>query len=442
MNKSNNHTLLITLTLVSLIHLCLINRLFSYNQIERKNSQQALDLLLLKGNINEVKIKYNNHELDFYDTEDLEVLFKSINIVNSLNSENIDIYVNHYSTLSNQYSIEYAGKHAYMAFEKFLELVLLNEKREALKFYYISLFFKTQYHKSVLKCARNVYNKAYGDYKEGKYEEALKAINSIKIFSKANIKLITVEDSLKRLQRMIVKKQKEQSFWNTTDFRTYKLFIGILPTIVYYAPVSDITLKIENAISSFRDRIEPSNLREIHVSNIPSRFDHNLFFSINYLFLRKMMVGLDFEYSAFSIKSDYNESASEQQIFYDIKLRSYLVKSYLKYLFRDKTGISPYCNLGLGYQNIDYFDAMAGKYDWYEATDLPSLKAVKRDYGDCVLNRQKRIGIICEIGAEYIASISNFITIGSKVGGYYFPERSDFFKNYNITFSMYAGFIL
>lgn len=432
-----NFVALSVFTALFIIHLFTSNRGYSATQMNLENSSVTIDSLLLEGDIKAVKLKYDNHEFEYYNSKELEVLFRNLHLVTTFDSSTIDAYVSHYETLSAQFNMEYVGQNAYKAYEKFIKLSLQNEKVDALNFYYISLFFKIHYFTTTLKSARNIYTHAYRYFMEEKYSEALETINSIKLYSGHNIQLIAIEDSLKLLRKNIIHKQIEYNRWHKTDLRTYKLFIGIIPSIINYGTVTDITLKVDNALSSFFDGIRPSKLNEIHIRNIPSTIKYELSLSINYLVFKKLMIGLDFGYTAFSISNDNNDSADEDNIFYKFKLKSYILKPFIKYLFSKKTGLSPFFNAGIGYQTIHYYDAIGGTY-----VVFPEPNAIKTDYGDLAMNSENRIGVISEIGAEYISSPSSHLIFGSKVGAHYFFSHSSIWNNYNITLSMYVGLIL
>ena len=430
--NNNHHLKLLFVNLFFIIHLFFNNSVCSSIPTHFKNADLTIDSLLLEGDVVAVKVKYDDHEYESYSAYELQVLFRNVDLVTTFDLNRMNEYVSHYRTLAPQYYIEYVGDNAYKAYEKFLQLSNQMAKAEALKYYYISLFFKIHHFNTVLISARDIYTKADKLFSEGKFNKALNTINSLKIYSGRNFHLIAIEDSLELLRKKIINNQNDYDRWHTTDLRTYKLFIGILPSFIKYGAVSDVTLKIDNAVYSFLGRIQPSDLKEVHIGNIPPANAYELSLGINYLVLRKLMIGLDFGYTALSMDSEYNTRAYEDKIFYEFKLRSYILKPYIKYLFSETIGFIPFVNVGIGYQMIHYDDAIAGLYGWY----------AKYEYGNFASKSENRIGVISEIGLEYISSISTSLIFGSKVGGYYFFSQRSVLNNYNITFSLYAGLIL
>ena len=436
--KHEYYPKLICVTLLLMIHLFFNDSVCSSTQLQSQNVDMTIDSLLLEGDVGAVKLKYDNYEYKTYTSQELETLFINIDFITTLDLNRMDEYVSHYKTLSSQYEVEYVGDNAYKAYEKFLQLSNQIVKAEALKYYYISLFFKIHHFNRELTSARNTYSRANQLSSELKFGEALDMIDNFKIFSGQNAKLIAIEDSLEFLRNDIFNQQIEYNRWHKTGLRNYKLFVGIIPSVQYYGAVSDVTVKLENAISKFSDIIEPSELKEVHIDNIPAKIAYELSLGMNYLISRKLMIGLDLGYTSLSMNSESNESAYEDKVFYDIKLRSYMFKPYIKYLFNEEIGFSPFVNAGIGLQMIQNAEATAGAYVRYA---YPHPVGLHTDYGD-ILKSEIRIGVIGEIGTEYIASTSSNLLYGFKVGGYYFFTQSFLLHNYNINVSLYAGIIL
>ena len=437
--KNDFYPKLCCVTLLLIIHLFFNNHVFASSRIIFQDFDLTIDSLLLEGDVNAVKVKYDNYEYETYTSEELEVLFINIDFITTLDLNRMDEYVSHYKTLAPQYYIEYVGDNAYKAYEKFLELSNQMVKTEALKYYYISLFFKIHHFNTVLTTARSIYTHANQLCSDLKFNEALDTIDNFTIISGQNVKLMAIEDSLEFLRQDIFNQQIEYNRLHKTGSRTYKIFIGIMPSVQYNPAVSDVTIKIENAVTSFLDRIYPTDTKEVHISNIPPVIGFELSLGINYSVLRKLMIGLDLGYAALSMNSDYNESAYENQILYKFKLRSIIFKPYIKYSFREEIGLRPFISVGLGYQRIQYDDAVVGSH---VSSPLPGLPTSRFDYGDFAAKSENRTGAIFEIGVEYLTSTTTDLMFGSKIAGDYFFNQSNMLNNYNITFSVYAGLIL
>ena len=422
--KHEYYPKLICVTLLLMIHLFFNDSLCSSTQLQSQNADMTIDSLLLEGDVSAVKQHYDNYEYETYTSKELEVLFINIDFITTLDLNRVDEYVSHYKTLAPQYYVEYVGDNAYKAYEKFLQLSNQIVKAEALKYYYISLFFKIHHFNRELTSARNTYTRANQLCSELKFDEALDTLENFKMYSGQNEKLIAIEDSLEFLRNNIFNQHIEYNRLHKKGLRTSNWFFGIIPSIKYYGAVSDVTIKIDNAANA---GINPSDFKEVHISKIPSAIAFDLSLGINYSLLRKLMIGLDFGYSTLSMSSDENENAYADKIFYEFKVRSTMFKPYIKYLFSEEIGLCPFVTVGIGFQTIRYDDAVAGAFG--------------TDYGDFVIKSENRIGSSYDIGVEYISSLSSRILFGSKISGDYFFNKSSILNNYNITFSVFAGLI-
>ena len=438
MNDYYGKLLLVTLLLI--IHLFFNDCVCSSTQLNSQNADLTIDSLLLEGDVGTVKQHYDNYEYERYTSKELEVLFINIDFLTILDLNRMDEYVNHYKTLSDQFNIDYAGENAYKAYDKFLQLSDQMVKTEALKYYYISLFFKVHHFNIVLTSARNIYSQANRLSSELKFSEALDTLDNFTMYPGQNTQLMAIEDSLEFLRQDIFNQQMEYGRTHKTDLRTYTLFVGIIPSFQYYPVVSDATITIENAVSSFLGVIEPSSLKEIHIKDIPATYRFELSLGINYSILRKLMIGLDFGYTAFSMKGKEKTRLDEDNVFYDFKLRSTILKPYLKYLFSERIGARPFVNAGISFQSIQYADGTGGSFIWYPYPESYPA-GIHTDYGD-ISKSETRIGVFCEAGAEFIPSTSSVLLYGFKFGGYYFFHQVSVLNDYNFNLSLYAGLIL
>ncbi|MEO0293548.1 MAG: hypothetical protein ABIN61_04910 [candidate division WOR-3 bacterium] len=311
---------------------------------------------------------------------------------------------------------ECAGEKANVSYSKFSSLVESFNFIEAIRFYILASFFKEKYVEDQIYQAEAKFERAKEFYEKGKIIEALNTLDSIKVMPSANLKLKSLNDKVNSFRNKLLetkeKFEMDQLLWRRKEKAGYFLNFNMGGNLGFKYPLEREILLITPGLRM-------------------GNFGCSFLGAIS--LYKKYLLGFDlsFWYTTYS-----GESIDLNPWFYSFKTTERIIKSYLKFLFREEVGVRPFVNLGLGYVHLSREEFTAIRYTW------------KGEYGDRKIERlfPKEVyftpQIVSEFGIEYISKTTSSFILGNKVSLSYNFKNVDAFGRVNPSFSLYIGTVV
>ncbi len=379
---------------ISLACIFFFNLYLSAETIEdKKQIENELDSLLIAGEFQMVSelltsgkksVSYNLR------TKYLKTI-REINFLDgpNIDSSYIDELVQKYKSNKEMFDTEYAGEKANVAYNKFLELSN-NNNIEAVKCYITADFFKLKHLESKIKEIKIKLQRAKYLFKKLKKKEALNVIDSINITPRNHPELNDLNNEVTYLRKRISRSEFNKRMFGKKEKVNY----------IFNANVG-LNIDLQNPLE-----------REILVFDPELGIKHGFTFLVNLSLYKRLFLGIDFTHAT----SSHTGGNQDLGTWYNLKETSRITRTYLQFFLRDKAGLRPHINLGLGHIYVS-----AESTYLLEKAEYSSLQALS------------------EIGIEYINSYSSRISLGSKFSlGYNFRDFETL-NRFNTSFKVYMG---
>jgi len=404
---------------------------------------EKLDSLLVNGSLQEIKNFLNDVKLSgTYLDNEVSQLLNSISIIDSLDSLEIERYVNHYRNFKNGFRMDYSGIQAEQAFEKFLNQIQDGNTEEGLIYYYIALYFKTKYIKNIGHQARNNFKIAEEYRQNSDHQKGLEIVRETQLMIAQYSAYEKLLDSLKVYEKLLIKEKndlkQEKIFWEQKVAVERNLIIGAGGNLLYQPSVSDEYLMIVDAHRYFLGNVDESDLDKIYIQHLNSTFRLGLFIYTNIFLTSKILLGVDLNYNELKYTSSRNSQSFYDRIFFDFKYRCYSSMGYFKYMIRNGAGLRHFTSAGFGYIYIQRGESQAGTYSSYKAGDQ---LFVFMDYGVVEKTTYQTWLVLLELGMEFIENPRSKWVIGSKIRGQYNFTEIPFIQKYDYALILFLGLL-